>query len=162
MTFPIHVTAFAAVPSVPLLLHVVIVHHAVLQFLLPFAFTQNVIPATQPGAYVRVAVTTAFVAKAVLLPVLASPGLEIETLKVTFPHPEAGSGITGMRRVSDAKLAIVVVFVQVTVVPAIAQHDQPLSTKGLEGPDILAGIVRITVCTPLDVNIPALVIVIGN
>lgn len=44
------VTAFAAAPRVPLFVQLVIVQPVVLQFLLPFALTQNDIPVTQPGA----------------------------------------------------------------------------------------------------------------
>jgi len=50
VTVPSHVTAFAAVPRVPLFDQVVTVHPLVLQFLLPSALTQNVIPVTHPGA----------------------------------------------------------------------------------------------------------------
>ena len=108
-----------------------------------------------------VADTTALVAKAVLFPLLESPGLEIDTLNVTLVPPAAGSGITGIRKVSDASDAIVVVLVQVTVEPTVAPQDHPLSTKALVGPEILAGRVRTAVWTPDDVRFPALVSVIG-
>ncbi len=62
-------------------------------------------------------VTTALVANAVLLVVLESLGLDIETLNVTLVHQAAGRGITGILTVSDPRGAILVVFVQVTVVP---------------------------------------------
>jgi hypothetical protein len=146
----------------PLLFHVVIVHPLVLQFLLPSALSQRLDPVTHPGEYAMVADTTEFVANAVLFVVLESPGLEIDTLKVTLVPPAAGSGITGIRKVSHTRDAIVVVLVQVTVVPTVAPQDHPLSTKGLLGPEILAGSVRIVVCIPDDVRLPALVRVIGS
>lgn len=65
----------------------------------------------------RDAVTTALVAKAVLLVVLESLGLEIDTLNVTLVHPAAGSGMTGILTVSESSESIVVVLVQVTVTP---------------------------------------------
>lgn len=139
VTVPSHVTAFAAVPRVPLFDQVVTVHPLVLQFLLPSALTQNVIPVTHPGAYVRVLATTALLAFAELLPVLESPGLEIFTVKVTFVPPAAGSGITGIRNVSDASGSMAVVLVQVTVVHTCAPQNQPLSLKELTGPEILVG-----------------------
>ncbi len=107
----------AGAPRVPLLFQVVMVQLATVQFFGPFAFTQNVIPVTQPGAKARVDATTAFDAKAVLLLVLESPGLDIATLKVTLLPPAAGRGITGILNVSDARGPMVVVFVQVTVDP---------------------------------------------
>ena len=162
MTVPRPVIASAEAPRVPLLLQFVIVQPAIAQFFSPFAFTQNVIPVTPPGAYVKLDVTTELFAKAVLLVRLESPGLEIETLNVMLVHPAAGRGITGIRTVSDARYPILVVFVQVTVTPTVAPHDQPLSTKTLDGPDIFAGSVNTTVCTPLDVRLPALVTVIGS
>lgn len=65
----------------------------------------------------RVDVTTELLAKAVLLAVFESLGLDIETLNVTEVHPAAGRGITGILTVSESRGAILVVFVQVTVVP---------------------------------------------
>ena len=117
VTVPRPVTAFAAVPSVPLLDHVVIVHQFVLQFLLLSDFSQSVIPVTHPGAYVRVLATTALFAFAELLLVLESPGFDILTVKVTFVPPAAGRGITGIRNVSVPSGSIAVVLLHVTVVP---------------------------------------------
>ena len=159
VTVPSPVTALIAIA--PLLFQVVIVHPLVLQFLLPSALSQRLAPVTHPGEYAIVADTTALVAKAVLLVVLESPGLEIDTLNVTFVPPAAGRGITGIRSVSVASDAMVVVLVHVTVTPTVALHDQPLSKNGLPGPDILAGSVSTAVWTPEDVRFPALVRVIG-
>lgn len=108
------------------------------------------------------AVTTALVAKAVLLVVLESLGLDMDTLNVTLVPPAAGSGITGILTVSDASGAIVVVLVHVTVTPTWAAHDQPLSENGLIGPEIFVGRVSTTVCTPLDARFPALVSMMGS
>ena len=117
VTVPSPVTALAHTPSVPLLLQVVIIHPAVLQFLLPFHLSQRVIPVTHPGAYDSVHVTTALVANAVLLAVFESLGFDIDTLNVTLVPHAAGSGITGILTVSVPSDAIFVVFVQVTVAP---------------------------------------------
>ena len=154
------VTALAAAPSDPLLAQEVIAQPVTLQFFPPSALTQNVIPVTPPGALTRVAVPTELVDVAVLLAVLESPGLDIATLNVTVAGA-AGSGTTGIRKVSLARDARVIVLVQVTVTPTVVPHDHPLSTNGLVGPDILAGRVRIAVCTRDDVRLPALVRVIG-
>ena len=155
-------TAFAATPKVPLLLQVVIVHPAVLQFLFPFALSQSVAHTTHPGEKAIVEVTTALVAKAELLVVLESLGLLILTLNVTLVPPAAGNGITGILTVSDQSEAIVVVFVQVTVVPTWAPQFHPLSLNAHTGPEIVVGRVNTIVCKPLEVRLPALVSVIGN
>jgi hypothetical protein len=117
VTVPSPVTALAHTPRVPLLLQVVIVQPAVLQFLFPFHLSQSVIPVTQPGAWVMLDVTTALVANAVLFPLFESLGFDIDTLNVTLVPHAAGRGITGILTVSVASDAILVVFVQVTVVP---------------------------------------------
>ena len=114
VTVPRPVTALTA--TVPLLNHVVIVQPVALQFFPPSALLQNRGPVTPPGAIVGAGATTELVAKAVLFAVLESPGLEIARVKVTDAGAP-GSGITGIRKVSSASGAIVVVFVQVTVVP---------------------------------------------
>jgi N-acetylmuramic acid 6-phosphate (MurNAc-6-P) etherase len=97
---------------------------------------------------------------AVLFATLESPGLEIATLKVTVAGA-AGNGTTGIRKVSSASGARVIVLVQVTVTPTVAPHDHPLSTKALVGPEILAGSVRTAVCTPEEVRFPTFETVIG-
>lgn len=160
MTVPRPVTALAAAPSDPLLFQRLIVHHAVLQFLLPSALVQYVIPVTPPGAFTSVAVATELVDVAVLFVVLESPGLEIVTLKVTLAAAP-GSGITGIRNVSLASEERVIVLVQVTVAPTVAPQDQPLSMKALVGHEILVGRVRTAVWTPDDVRFPAFVREIG-
>jgi hypothetical protein len=99
---------------------------------------------------------------AVLLAVFESLGLDILTLKVTLVPPAAGNGITGILTVSDPSETILVVFVQVTVVPICAPHDQPLSVNAPVGPDIVVGNVSTTVCNPEDDRLPALVSMIGN
>lgn len=116
MTVPSPVTAFAAAPRDPLLVHVVIVHPVAIQFLVQFHFTQNVAPATPPGAFTSDAVFTELVDVAVLFATLESPGLEIATEKVTVTGA-VGSGTTGIRKVSSARGARVIVLVQVTVAP---------------------------------------------
>ena len=121
------------------------VHPAVAQFFGPFAFAQNVIPVTQPGAKESVDATTALVANAVLLVVLESPGFDIETLNVTLVPQAAGRGITGIRTVSDPSDTMLVVFVQVTVVPIWAPHVQPLSVSEVTGHEMVVGNVRTTV-----------------
>lgn len=145
VTVHMPVTPLAAAQRVPLLLQFVIVHHAVLQFLVPLAFTQNVIPETPPGAYKSVADTTELVATAVLLVVLESLGFEIVPVKLTVEPDAAGCGVTGILKVSVASDAILVVLVQVTVNPTCAPHDQPLSIKAPAGPVIFAGRVRVLV-----------------
>lgn len=49
-----------------------------------------------------------------------------------------------------------------THVPTCAPHDHPLSVNGDAGPVIFAGMVRITVWSPLDESVPAFEIVIGS
>lgn len=152
-------TAFAAVPSVPLLYQVVIVHPAVIQFFGPLAFAQKVIPVTPPGANARVAVTTEFDTFALLFVVLESPGFDIATLKFAVVPLV---GITGIRNVSEASDAMVVVFVQVTVLLTCTPQFHPLSLNEVTGPVIFTGRVSIAVCTPLEVRFPALVSVMGS
>ena len=110
-------TAFAAAPRVPLLAHVVIVHPVAIQ-LVPFpARSQSVAQATHPGLNVGVPPTTALLAKAVLLVILESHGLEIVPVKVRVA-PLHTVGITGIRTVSVPRgVEIAVVLVQVTPVP---------------------------------------------
>ena len=121
---------------------VVIAHHAIIQFFGPLAFVQKVIPVTPPGANARVAVTTEFETFALLLVVLESPGFDIATLKFAVVPLD---GITGMRNVSEASDAIVVVLVQVTVLPTCTPQLHPLSLNGAAGPVIFAGRVSIAV-----------------
>ena len=64
-----------------------------------------------------VADTTALEANAELFVITESPGLVIDPLKVTVVPLAASVGTTGTRNVSVARAAMVVVFVQVTVVP---------------------------------------------
>ncbi len=159
VTVPSPVVALIA--TTPLLNHVVIVHPVVVQFFPPSPLLQNLGPVTPPGAITGAEVTTAFVANAVLFVVFESPGFEIERLNVTFVHHAAGSGITGIRKISSVSGRMVVVLVQVTVVPTCAPHDHQLSTNALVGPVILVGIVSIAVCTPLDERFPTFDTLIG-
>lgn len=128
----------------------------VVQFFHPSAFDQNLGPATHPGAIVGAAETTALVANAVLLFVFPSPLLESATLNVTLEPAEAGKGLTGIRKVSSPKDAIVVVFVQVTVVAICAPQDHHPSTKELVGHDMFVGRVNAMLCKPLDERFPTL------
>jgi hypothetical protein len=162
VTVHIPVIPLAAAQRVPLLVQFVIVHPAMLQFFVPFAFTQNAIPVTPPGAYRRVADTTELVATAVLFVVLESLGLVMVQVKLTVDPDAAGCGITGILKVSVASDAILVVFVHVTVDPICAPQDHQLSIKALVGPVMLAGNVNVLVCTPLEARFPALVTVIGT
>ena len=84
------------------------------------------------------------------------------TLNVTEVPPAAGRGMTGIENVSFAKKAILVVLVHVTVIATTAPQDQPLLTKPVPGPDILAGRVKTVVCNPLEVVFPTLVRVMGS
>lgn len=145
VTVPRPVIALAAAPRVPLLAQVVIVHPVVVQFV-PFpARSQSVAPATPPGL-IATPHTTGFVERAVLLVTFESPGLEINTLNVTFDQLAAVFGVTGIRTVSLPVIgAIVVVLVQVTPVPTWAPHDHPLSVNDDAGQTIFVGIVRTTV-----------------
>jgi hypothetical protein len=97
---------------------------------------------------------------AVLLVTLESPGLEIDQLNVTVAATH-GRGMTGIRNVSTASGAIVVVLVHVTVTHTVAPHDHPLSVNGLVGHEILVGRVSMVVCTPDEARFPALVHEIG-
>lgn len=90
------------------------------------------------------------VANAVLLLVFESLTLDMLTLKVTLVPPAAGNGMTGILTVSDQSEVMLVFFVQVTVVPICAPHDQPLSINDTVGPDILFGNVSTIVCHPVD------------
>ena len=161
VTVPSPVTATAPVPSVPLFAQLVIVQPVIVQFV-PFpARSQSVAPTTHPGLILNPH-TTGLVEKAVLFVIFESHGFVIATLKVTFVPLAASVGVTGIRTVSVQRgVDIAVVFVHVTPVPICAPHDQPLSVNARVGPVILAGIVRTTVCTPLEARFPALVIVIG-
>jgi hypothetical protein len=94
------------------------------------------------------------------LVVLESPGLEIDPLNVTVAATH-GRGMTGIRNVSTASGAILVVLVQVTVTHTVAPHDHPLSVNGLAGHEILVGRVSTVVCTQDDARFPALVQDIG-
>lgn len=66
------------------------VHVSVVQLLPSLALSQRVEFATHPGANTGVPATTALVAKAVLFPVLESPGFDIAILKVTDDPAAAG------------------------------------------------------------------------
>jgi hypothetical protein len=143
-TFHDPVVAFAGVPMIPLLVHVVIVHPEVVQ-LVPFhARSQSPGLATQPGFALMLPPTTAFVAKAELLEVMRSPEFEMVPVKVTLLPLAASVGVTGMRNISFPRGEIFVVLVQVTPVPTWAPHDHPLSVKLPLGPVILVGIVSLT------------------
>ncbi len=162
MTVPSHVTAFAAAPRVPLLLHVVIVHPVVVQFVPVFHLSQSVFPVIHPGAAALAPPTTALMANAVLLVRFESHGFEIATSNLTLVPLAASVGVMGILTVSVPRDgAMAVVFVQVTPVPTCAPHDHPLSENDEAGPVIFAGIVRITVWTPLEARFPAFVTVMG-
>ncbi len=159
---PSHVTAFAAAPSTHWFAQVVIVHPVAIQFVPVFARSQRFSHVIPPGSLAGAHPTTALIANAVLLPILESHGLEIETLNVTLVPLAASVGVTGIRKVSVPDgTVIAVVFVHVTPVPTCAPHDHPLSENEEVGPVIFVGIVRTTVCTPLEARLPAFVIVIG-
>lgn len=98
------------------LVHVVIVHPEVEQLVPLSALSQRPAPVTHPGFDVTVADTTALVAKAELFVGTVSHELLIVPVKVTIDQLAARSGTTGIRRVSVAREAMVVVLLQVTVV----------------------------------------------
>lgn len=133
-------TALAHVPADPLLVHVVIVHHEVVQLVPLLALSQRIGLATHPGLIVGFADTTALLAKAELFEMTRSPELLMIPVNVTVVPLAASVGTTGMRSVSLPSEAIAVVFVQVTPVPTCAPHDQPLSENELVGPVIFVGI----------------------
>lgn len=163
VTVPIHVTAFAAAPSVPLFAQLVIVHPVVVQFVPAFHLSQRVLPVIHPGAAALAPPTTALMANAVLLVILESHGFEIATSNLTLVPLAASVGVTGILTVSvPSDGAMTVVFVQVTPVPTCAPHDHPLSENDEAGPVIFAGTVRTMVWTPLDARFPAFVTVIGS
>lgn len=127
-----------------------------------FDLSQRFSPVTHPGSLAGAHPTTAFVANAVLFVVLESDRLEKATLNVTLVPLAASVGVTGIRTVSSPRgVLMLVVFVHVTPVPICAPQDHPLSVNEETGPVILFGIVRITVCTPLDARFPTFVTVIG-
>ena len=118
MTVPIHMTAFAATPRVPLLDHVVIVHHVAIQFVPVFHLSHKVTPHTHQGDAMVGPPMTAFVAKAVLFVRFESQGFEIDALNVTLVPLAQLVGVTGIRTISfPVGGMILVVFVHVTPVP---------------------------------------------
>jgi hypothetical protein len=98
------------------------------------------------GAVVSAAVTTAMV---VILPelfvVTLSEGFAIVAENVSVVPEVAARGVIGICSVSVPRDAIVVVFVQVTVVPVFAPQDHPLVVNELVGPSTFAGYVKTTV-----------------
>ncbi len=161
MTTPEPVIASAPVPISQRLVQVVIVHPEVEQLVPLSALSQRPAPVTHPGFDVTVADTTALVAKAELFAGTVSHELLIVPVKVTIDQLAARSGTTGIRSVSVAREAIVVVLLQVTVVQICALHDHPLSEKALAGPVILVGIMRVATWFPLELILQAFVIVTG-
>lgn len=117
MTVHEPVTALAAVPIIPLFVHVVMVQPLVVQFVPLFALSQSPGLATHPGFAVTPDETTALEAKAELFVVTVSPELAMIPVNVTVVPLAASVGVTGIRKVSLPRLAIVVVLVQVTPVP---------------------------------------------
>jgi hypothetical protein len=101
-------------------------------------------------------------ATAVLFVVLESLAFAIVPVKLTVEPEAAGCGVTGILNVSVARDAILVVLVHVTVEPTCAPQDHQLSIKALAGPVILAGKVKVLVCTPVEARFQALVTVIGT
>ncbi len=136
------------------------VHPDVLQLVPLLARSQRPGLVTPPGLVAR-APRTKLLAKAELFVGILSQLLDITPVKVTVVPLAETVGITGIRSVSSAKLAIVVVLLQVTVTPICAPHDQPLSVKELPGPFTLAGRVSTNVCTPLEEILHPFVTVTG-
>ena len=158
------VTAFAALPRLPILVQPVRLQPFIVQLVrLLFAWSQRVSPAMPPGSILGAPHMTEPVANAVLFAVLESQGLVIPTLKVTLVPLAASVGVTGIRRVSVPVGAVIaVVFVHVTPVPTWAPHDHPLSTNVEDGHVIFVGTVNITVCTPLELAFQTFDTVIGS
>lgn len=119
MTVPSPATAFAAAPSHPMLVHHVIVHHWIVQFVrLLFAWSQKLSPAIPQASTTGAHHTTELVAKAVLLLTFPSHGLDTRTVNVTLVPLAARVGVTGIRRLSVPLGAeMLVVLVHVTPVP---------------------------------------------
>lgn len=117
MTVQDPVVALALAPISPRFVHVVMVQPDVVQLVPLSARSQRPGLATHPGFAVTVADTTALDANAELFVSTESSAFDIEPLNVTVVQLAASVGTTGIRRVSVPSDAIVVVFVQVTVVP---------------------------------------------
>jgi len=109
-----------------------------------------------------VAIATASERVSVLFVVLESLAFDMLVVKLTVVPQAAGSGLIGIEKVSVPSAAIDHDLVQVTVVPTVALHDQPLSVKAAVGPVKFAGTVNVFVVVPFDDAFPTLVMTIGR